>query len=112
VCAPLDDGQAVLVRALEPLTGLDLMWARRPAARRDVDLANGPGKLCQALGLDRSHDGTDLGDPAGGIVVADDGAAPPDRPTVSGRIGISVAQDVPWRWSVPGNAFVSRARPG
>lgn len=112
VCAPQGDGQAVLVRALEPLTGLDVMRARRPAARRDVDLTNGPGKLCQALALDRSHDGADLGDRAIGIVIVDDATAPPARPAVSGRIGISVAQHVPWRWSVPGNAFVSRGRPG
>jgi DNA-3-methyladenine glycosylase len=100
---------------LGPLTGLDLMRSRRLAARRDIDLTNGPGKLCQALSLDRSHDGADLGDRASGIVIVDDGTAPPAPPAppaVSGRIVISVAQDVPWRWSVPGNAVVSRARPG
>ena len=56
------DGTAgcVLIRALEPLTGLTLMRKRRPAARRDEDLANGPGKLTLALGITRKHNGVDL----------------------------------------------------
>jgi DNA-3-methyladenine glycosylase len=102
-------GSAVLLRALAPLGGLDLMRARRPGARRDIDLANGPGKLCQALALDRVHNGLDLVRGAE-VAVMDDGQAPPARPGVSARIGISVAVDRPWRFFVDGDPHVSRAR--
>jgi DNA-3-methyladenine glycosylase len=106
---PRDDGQAVLLRALAPLAGLAEMRERRPAARRDRDLTNGPGKLCQALGLDRSHDGDDLV-ARGAVWIGDDGVAPPDHPATSTRIGISVAREQPWRWFVPGDPHVSGPR--
>lgn len=60
VCGKVDEGVAVLVRALEPTEGLELMFRRRAAAVRAGDLCSGPGKLTQALGLDRTMDGTDL----------------------------------------------------
>ena len=111
VCGPDGEASAVLVRGLTPLTGLDAMRAARgPAARVDRDLCNGPGKLCQALGLDRSFDGTDLVSGDRGVELVDDGTAPPVVPGVSGRIGISVAADVPWRFYVPGAVGLSRGR--
>ena len=60
LAADVGQGSAVLIRAVEPLTGLDLMRARRTRARRDVDLTSGPGKLCQALALDLGSNGVDL----------------------------------------------------
>ena len=60
VCGEDGEGVAVLLRAGAPLAGLEAMWASRPAARRDRDLANGPAKLCQALGIDGALDGADL----------------------------------------------------
>src|SRR5438105_3815654 len=60
VCGRDGEGVAVLLRALTPVAGIDQMRAVRPAARRDVDLCSGPGKLCQALGIDRSFDGADV----------------------------------------------------
>jgi len=111
VCGPEGEASAVLLRGLTPLGGLEEMRAARgPAARLDRDLTNGPGKLCQALGLDRSFDGADLVTGDRGVEVADDGTAPPSPPGVSGRIGVSVAADVRWRFYVPGAAGVSRAR--
>ena len=101
------EGQAVLLRALAPLAGIDLMQARRPAARRPIDLASGPAKLCQALGIVRDHDGTDLVD-GGAVQLVDDGVAPPDAPGVSERIGITRATDRRWRWFVDGDPNVSR----
>lgn len=93
------DGQAVLLRAVVPERGIEVMRARR-RGRPDRILADGPAKLCQAFGLDRRHDGTDLLlDPA--LTIVDDGTPPPADPVVTPRIGISVATDVPWRWLVP-----------
>jgi DNA-3-methyladenine glycosylase len=104
------DGEAVLIRALAPVEGVELMRARRAAARRDVDLCNGPGKLCQALGIDRSFDGVDLLDGAGPARLLDDGTPAPPAPAVSTRVGISVGRDALWRFWVPGDPHVSRGR--
>ena len=102
------NGNAVLLRALAPLDGLDEMRADRPAARRDRDLANGPGKLGQALGIDRQLDGADLVTGDRGIVVVDDGTRPPAVPVATPRIGISVATERALRFYVPGDENVSR----
>ena len=106
-----DDGEAsaVLLRALTPVAGLDEMRAARgPAARLDRDLCSGPGKLCQALGVDRTFDGADLVTGDRGVQVLDDGTPPPASPGVSGRVGLSVAADVPWRFYVPDAVGLSR----
>ena len=90
-------GAAVLLRAVEPIAGLDVMSRRRSGR---PDLADGPAKLCQAFGIDRDHDGVDLltGD---GIGLFDDGTPPPANPLVGPRVGITKAVDVPWRWRAP-----------
>ena len=103
--------EAVLVRAVDPVAGLEAMRSDRRAVIRDVDVANGPGKLCQALGIDGRHDGVDLCDPASPVRLARDGTAPPPAPTVTNRIGITVAVDRPWRFVVPAHPGVSRSRP-
>ena len=87
------DGQAVLLRAIVPVRGVDLMRVRRGAVA-DRSLADGPGKLAQALGLDLSHNG-DLAD------VYDDGVAPPHSPRIGPRVGISRAADWPRRYRLP-----------
>ena len=111
VCGPDGEASAVLLRGLTPLTGLDAMRAARgPAGRVDRDLCNGPGKLCQAFGLDRTFDGADLVPGDRGVKLLDDGTAPPARPGLSGRVGISVATDVPGRFYVPGAVGLSRTR--
>ena len=111
VCGPEGEASAVLLRGLTPLTGLQEMRAARgPAARRDRDLCSGPGKLCQALGLDRSFDGADLVTGDLGVTVVDDGTPAPTAPGVSGRIGLSVAKEAPWRFYVPGAVGLSRSR--
>jgi DNA-3-methyladenine glycosylase len=97
---------AVLIRALEPLTGLDLMRARRPAARRDFDLANGPGKACMALGVTGAHNRLRL---QRAPLVIRRGAEIADRDvTVTPRIGISRAADWPLRWLVTDHPCVSK----
>ena len=60
VCGPDGEAAAVLIRALEPLRGVEAMRASRPAARRDIDLCNGPAKLCEALVITGADNGTDL----------------------------------------------------
>ena len=94
------DGQAVLLRAVTPIAGIDELRRRRPTARRDRDLSNGPGKLCQAFGLDRLWDGADLCALAALAWVGDDGTVAPAEPSITPRIGIRVATDLPWRWLI------------
>jgi DNA-3-methyladenine glycosylase len=107
VCGPGLAAGAVLLRAGQPVAGVDQMWARRPKARTDRQLTAGPARLAQALGLDRRHDGVDLVDPRGPVVLRDDGTRPPSAPHISNRIGIRVATDRPWRWSDPSSPYVS-----
>ncbi|WNL47524.1 DNA-3-methyladenine glycosylase [Dyella sp. BiH032] len=107
VCGPEGTGVAVLIRALEPVHGLALMRAARPRTAIDRDLCRGPARLTQAMGIDGAQDGIDLVAAAEGFTVLDDGVAPPEGLVGSPRIGISVAKDLPWRWSVPGNRYVS-----
>ncbi len=108
VCGDEGQGVAVLLRAAEPLTGLDEMRERRPKAQRDRDLLRGPARLCQAFGLDGTFDGTDLPTASMGVTIADDGTAPPEQPRVGGRIGLSSGADLPWRWCVPGDLHLSK----
>jgi DNA-3-methyladenine glycosylase len=112
VTAPSVPGSAgaVLLRALEPVAGLEAMRAARWRTQKrqvDVDLCGGPGRLTQALGIDRAADGVDLCSRSSPFVLASDGTPPPESPTVSPRIGISVATEVQWRFSVPGHPGVS-----
>ena len=109
VCGEHGEASAVLLRGLTPVAGIEEMRAAR-GARLDRDLCSGPGKLCQAMGIDRAFDGADLVTGDRGVAVLDDGTPPPEAPGVSGRIGISVAAEVPWRFYVPGAVGISRAR--
>jgi DNA-3-methyladenine glycosylase len=112
VCGPEGTGYAVLLRALAPLAGLPAIRRARPPGTTDVNLTNGPAKLCQAFGITGTQDGADLVTGDRGLTIGDDGTAPPSEPAVSVRIGISQAADRPWRWWVPGDPNVSRLRPG
>ena len=108
VCGEVGEGMGVLLRAAEPLAGVDLMRSVRPAAKRDYELASGPGRLSQAFGITRDLDGADLVAADRGIVIASDGTPAPREPVVGPRIGITKAVDLPWRWHVPGHRHVSR----
>jgi DNA-3-methyladenine glycosylase len=104
------EGSAVLIRALRPLDGVDEMRVRRGRERLH-DLCSGPGKLCQALAIDRNLDGSDL--VRGREVWLERGVAvEPDSITTGSRVGVSVGLDRPWRFSIAGDPFVSRGRPG
>lgn len=102
-------GSAVLIRALEPLAGLTLMQERRGVSRL-TDVASGPGKLCQALGIDRRLDGVPLD--RGALRILEGEAMADDLVGISPRIGIVKAADWPLRYFVRGNPHVSRGGAG
>ena len=108
-----DDGwaSAVLLRGATPLHGVEEMYALRPGITRDRDLAGGPGRLCQALGIDGTFDGTDIVKGTDGVLLHDDGTPPPEDPGVSTRIGLAPGKgdESPWRYYVRGAVGVSRA---
>lgn len=98
---------AVLVRALEPLRGLDLMARRRGMRESDPRLTNGPGKLAQALGVTRADNGAALYDPASRLRI-ERGTTAPGPIVVSERIGINVARHLPLRFHIAGSPCVSK----
>ena len=110
VCGEVGQGWGVLLRALEPVQGLELIREARPAIRRDRELASGPGRLSQAMGINKALDGADLVSNDRGIRIVSDGMAPPEDPAAGPRIGISRAVEFPWRWHVRGHAHVSGRR--
>ena len=98
---------AVLVRALEPLEGIDLMRERRRLrSPRDTDLTNGPGKLCLALGIIREHNRLPLDEPP--LVIRRGVDVPREAVTVTPRVGISRSAECPLRWFVTDSPFVSK----
>jgi len=109
VCGPGEQPHAVLLRAALPVGGIDLMWARRPKARRVEELCKGPGRLGQAFAFDRAHDGFDL--VRGPVRIVDDGVPPPSVPLVTARIGLAPGKgdDLPLRFAVRGDPHVSRS---
>ena len=110
VCEPEGVGAAVLIRALEPLEGIEAMRARRGAVR-DEDLCSGPGKLTQALGIELTENGGDLHDGSIRIRPPASGWGVPNV-VVGTRVGITKAVELPWRFCAAGNRHVSRPRLG
>lgn len=118
VCEPEGAAAAVLIRALEPTDGLELMRARRwrgdlvtgggTKPRRDVDLCSGPGKLTEALGIGLAENGARL-DHAPFFLLRPSG--PPPEVITGPRIGITKAVERPWRFCAAGSQYVSRPRP-
>lgn len=108
VCESEDVGAAVLIRALEPFAGLDLMRARR-GLQRPEDLCSGPGKLTQALGIGLGLNGTDL--LGSGPICLQPPAATAPALVVGPRIGITKAVELPWRFCAAGSRSVSRPWP-
>jgi DNA-3-methyladenine glycosylase len=100
----------VLIRALEPAAGLDLMKQRRPKARRPRDLASGPGKLTRAMGITRVHNGVDV--TRGDLTVREPLEPGEFEVRVTPRIGIRHCADWPLRFVVAGSPFVSAAPSG
>ncbi|HAH87598.1 MAG TPA: DNA-3-methyladenine glycosylase [Armatimonadetes bacterium] len=103
VTAPEGVGEAVLIRAVQPLLGIDLMMERR-GTRVITNLASGPGKLCQAFGLGREQGGLDLTE---GPLVIEEGEDVTEIITTT-RVGIRLAAEKPWRFYQAGSRFISR----
>lgn len=105
------DPEAVLIRAVEPHTGMELMYERRGKVKREQDLTNGPGKLTRALGIVKEDYGRPFFEPP--LLIAE--GKPISSIAVGPRIGIEnsgEAREYPWRFWVEGNRFVSRSRLG
>lgn len=110
-------GEAVLIRAVEPIEGIEKMHVLRgggggaaPHAVKKRDLTNGPGKLCQAFGLSRNDNAIDLIE-SEELFITSARPIDPNLIGVSSRIGINVAKHYPWRFFIKGNEYVSRAKP-
>ena len=106
-----DEGlpSAVLIRALEPVIGVDLMRRRRSAARKDADLTNGPGKVCAALGIDARHNALPLNRRP--ILIRAGDRVADEMVVITPRIGIRESADWPLRWLIAENPYVSRTPP-
>jgi DNA-3-methyladenine glycosylase len=102
------DGTAgcVLVRALEPVAGIEIMQRRRPKARSLHDLTSGPGKLTLAMAITRAQNGADV--TRGGLVVRAQRQEPDFEILVTPRIGITKCAELPLRYVIAGNRFVSK----
>jgi DNA-3-methyladenine glycosylase len=105
VCGPEGQGAAVLIRAVEPLEGEDIMSARRRGLT-GIEITNGPAKLCQALEIDRNMNGHDLTRSPLRLLIAEPLAR--SRIVQTTRIGITQAKEVPWRFYIANNLYVSR----
>ena len=103
VCREAGHGAGVLIRALEPTHGIETMRERRGLDDPRL-LCSGPGRVCQALGVTRAHDGRRLDRPPFRLLPAE----APLEVVTGPRIGISKARDVPWRFGLAGSRFVSR----
>lgn len=103
VCRTDGLGAGVLIRAIEPLEGLDIMRARRGLDNSRL-LCSGPGRICQALAITDEHNGMQIDSSPFQLVVA-----LKQVPILAGpRIGISKAKDVPWRFGLSGSPYLSR----
>jgi DNA-3-methyladenine glycosylase len=111
VCGDAAWASAVLLRGGAAGEGIEIMRARRHAARRDRDLASGPAKLTQALAITGAQNGVDL--VRGPVRLVDDGVPPPRRPGRSTRVGLRPGEGdtARWRWFVRGDPNVSPGRP-
>ncbi len=109
VLGPVDHPHVLLIRAVEPVEGIDLMRGRR-GAMKDTNLTSGPGKLCIAFGIDRTFNGEDLVE-GSRMWIEDHRAIKDDEIAVGKRIGIDYAgehADLLWRFWVKGNHYVSK----
>jgi DNA-3-methyladenine glycosylase len=114
VCLPAERAEAVLIRAIEPTIGIDVLQSERPAVTKR-ELTNGPAKLCEAMSIDRALDGADLCDPKSPLFIARSEEiktflARHGPLVTTPRIGITRAAERPLRFLLDGNQFVSQRK--
>jgi DNA-3-methyladenine glycosylase len=112
VCLPRGTAEAVLIRAIEPLLGLPFLRRQR-AVDKERNLTNGPGKLCEAMDIDRKLNGADLCGRSSDLFIAENPEAPAFRKqrgplVVTSRVGLTRAAELPLRFYLQGSAFVSK----
>lgn len=105
VCGPEGEGSAVLIRAAEPREG-EAILQRNRKGKSDAELLNGPAKLCQALAIDKNWNGHDLHKAPFKLIIKP--APAPETIIQTTRIGITKAVDVPWRFYIKDNPYVSK----
>ncbi|MGC1301064.1 MAG: DNA-3-methyladenine glycosylase [Caulobacteraceae bacterium] len=110
IVAGTEPGCAVLIRALEPQTGVERMRERR-GVEPLRSLCSGPGKLCQALGVTREHNGLFVETPPFALGPGPDASGHDPEIAVGPRIGITRAMELPWRFGLAGSPFLSRPFP-
>ena len=110
VCQPAGIATAVLLRAGRIVAGEELARERRASSRRDSDLASGPARLCQALGIDMSQNGVDVCTVGSELLVTSTTDSYERKICQGPRVGISSAVDLPWRYWVDGDPTVSAYR--
>lgn len=104
-------GQAVLLRGIEPLSGIERMSFNRfgnktPGEKQRLNLTNGPAKICQAFGMTKAQNGTNL--TGNEIFILDLPLPGSSKIITTKRIGIKKSVDLPWRYYIEGNAYVSK----
>jgi len=110
VTGPEGLGEAVLIRAVEPVCEIEVMRSNRGGISNDYELTNGPGKLAAAFAITRlEHNGVDVTDPHSPLIIVP--GEPPGEIVATTRVGISVGVDQPWRFYIKGNRYVSKGRP-
>ncbi|HEX2291608.1 MAG TPA: DNA-3-methyladenine glycosylase [Pseudonocardiaceae bacterium] len=109
-CLPDGQAGAVLLRAAEVVSDLEIARLHRPTARSDAELARGPAWLATVLGLRREHNGLDLTDPASPVRLLSGDPVPAEMVRTGPRVGVAAAPDRPWRFWVHGSPAVSAYR--
>ena len=104
------EGAAVLIRALEPIEGTAEMFKRRKKARGEHNLTSGPAKLCQAMSIARAENNIDLLE-SDELFLTKGKLRKDETVAVTTRIGITRARELPWRFFIEGNPFVSKGKP-
>jgi DNA-3-methyladenine glycosylase len=110
VCGPGGTPTALLLRAGRIVAGEELARERRLSSRRDSDLASGPARLCQALGIDMAQNGLDVCTVGSELVITSTTASYEKKICQGPRVGISSAADLPWRYWIDGDRTVSAYR--